>query len=58
LWATATGLFVAIPSVVSYNIFKSKAKDVMTDMEVLSRELVLMLKSERKGSLKLHSARG
>lgn len=58
LWATASGLFVAIPSVVAYNIFKNKAKNIMTDMEVLSRELVLLLKSERKSTLKLHGARG
>ncbi len=58
LWATASGLFVAIPAVVAYNIFKHKAKTVMTDMEVLSRELVLLLKSDRKGSLKLHGAKG
>ncbi len=58
LWATAAGLFVAIPAVVAYNIFKHKAKNVMTDMEVLSRELVLLLKSDRKGTLKLHGAKG
>jgi biopolymer transport protein ExbB len=58
LWATAAGLFVAIPATVFYNVFKHKAKNVMTDMEILSRELVLLLKSERKGTLKLHGARG
>ncbi len=52
LWATAAGLVVAIPSVVAYNIFKNKSQAVMTDMEVVSRELVLMLKTEKQPKLK------
>ena len=52
LWATAAGLVVAIPSVVSYNVFKNKAKNIMTDLEIASRELVLMFKSDKKQASK------
>jgi len=52
LWTTAAGLIVAIPSVVAYNIFKGKAKDILTDMEVVSRELAIMLKGEHGTRLK------
>ncbi|MBV9079852.1 MAG: MotA/TolQ/ExbB proton channel family protein [Elusimicrobia bacterium] len=44
LWATAAGLVVAIPSVVAYNVFRSKAKVIMTDMEVVSREIVALFR--------------
>lgn len=52
LWATAAGLVVAIPSVVAYNVFRTKAKAIMTDMEVVSRELVALLKMEGAAKLK------
>ena len=51
LWATAAGLVVAIPSVVFYNVFNHFAKNVMTDMDTVSRELMLLLKEERKGGI-------
>jgi biopolymer transport protein ExbB len=52
LWATAAGLFVAIPSVVSYNVFKNKAKDILTDLEIISRDLILLFKTEKKHASK------
>jgi len=58
LWATAMGLFVAIPSVVAYNVFKNKAKNIMTELEVLSRELVLLLKSDKRAGLKFLGSKG
>jgi biopolymer transport protein ExbB len=36
LVATAVGLFVAIPSVVSYNTFRTRVKRATTDTEALS----------------------
>lgn len=52
LWATAAGLVVAIPSVVAHNIFRTKIKDINTDMEVVSKELMIMTRSE-SGNKKL-----
>jgi biopolymer transport protein ExbB len=52
LWATAAGLVVAIPSVIAYNVFRSKAKAIMIDMEVVSRELLAVLKPEAPAKLK------
>jgi biopolymer transport protein ExbB/TolQ len=46
LWATAAGLVVAIPAVVAYNVFRNKAKTVMTDMEVVSREIIALHRSD------------
>jgi biopolymer transport protein ExbB/TolQ len=56
LWATAAGLVVAIPAVVAYNVFKGKAKRIMTDLEVVSQELVLLLKSEHAQKTALKKA--
>jgi biopolymer transport protein ExbB len=50
LWTTAAGLIVAIPAVIAYNVFKGNAKDILTDMEVVSRELSILLRSEAHGS--------
>ena len=55
LWTTAAGLVVAIPAVVAYNVFKGKAKDTMTDLEVASRELIVLFKMERVPKLKAAS---
>ncbi len=52
LWTTAVGLIVAIPSVIAYNIFKGKAKDILTDMEVVSRELMIIMKTDHSSKLK------
>lgn len=52
LWTTAAGLVVAIPAVVSYNIFKNKAKTILTDMEVVSRELLILFKIDKVPKLK------
>ena len=46
LWATATGLVVAIPAVVAYNVFRNKAKTIVVEMEVVSREILSMLRTE------------
>lgn len=46
LWTTAAGLVVAIPAVVFYNLFKNKAKAIIVDMEVVSRELLIFSKNE------------
>ncbi len=52
LWATAAGLVVAIPSVVAYNMFRGKAKAIITDMEVVSREILVLFRVERGARLK------
>ena len=52
LWATAAGLVVAIPSVVAYNVFRNKAKRIMTDMEVVSREILALFRVEQSVRLK------
>lgn len=52
LWTTAAGLVVAIPSVVAYNIFKNKAKGILTDMEVVAQELLILLKVNKPHKLK------
>ncbi len=52
LWATAAGLVVAIPSVVAYNVFRNKAKTIVIDMEVVSREIMTMFKVEGVAKLK------
>jgi len=43
LVATAGGLLVAIPAVIIYNYFMRRAKGIVTDMEVASTRLVVML---------------
>ena len=45
LVATAVGLLVAIPAVVTYNIFKGRVKTAVTDGQMLSRVLLAELKS-------------
>lgn len=52
LWATAAGLVVAIPAVVAYNVFRGKAKKMMTDMEVVSREILALFRIEHTQRLK------
>jgi len=46
LVATAVGLFVAIPSVVAYNYFQSRVKDLMSGIESLNRALLARIKSK------------
>ncbi|OVE78195.1 hypothetical protein BVX98_01005 [bacterium F11] len=58
LWTTAAGLVVAIPAVVAYNIFRNKAKRIMTDMEVVSRELILLFKANKVPELKASHGSG
>lgn len=48
LWGTAAGLGLAIPAVVIYNILNKKAKAMMTDMEIVSRRLMLIFKVNKK----------
>jgi biopolymer transport protein ExbB len=47
LVATAAGLLVAIPSVVVYNIYMKKIKEMATHMEVASIRLLVVLHGER-----------
>lgn len=49
LIATAVGLFVAIPCVVSYNFFSKKVRDLLTGTESLGR---IMLAHIRSGKVK------
>jgi len=53
LWATAAGLVVAIPAVVAYNVFRGKAKKVMVDMEVVSREILALYRIENAQRIKV-----
>ncbi len=48
LVATAAGLVVAIPSVVVYNIFMKKVKEMATNMEVSSIRLLVVLHGGRE----------
>jgi biopolymer transport protein ExbB len=60
LWGTAAGLAVAIPAVLAYNIFNKKARAIGFEMDILSRELMLLFKLEKqpnKGA-RLHEAHG
>lgn len=45
LIATAVGLFVAIPSVVAYNYYQRRVKDLMSGSEALNRLLLARLKA-------------
>ena len=47
LVATAAGLLVAIPSVVVYNIYMKKVKEMATNMEVASIRLLVVLHGGR-----------
>jgi biopolymer transport protein ExbB/TolQ len=47
LWGTAAGLFVAIPAVVAYNVFGRRARSIVTDMDIATRELILLLKMNK-----------
>jgi biopolymer transport protein ExbB len=57
LWGTAAGLALAIPAVIAYNVFNKMAKSALTDMEVSSRELVLMLKAGKRQKIKAYAAK-
>ena len=48
LWTTAAGLCVAIPAVVSYNVFAAKVKGIALEMESASAELLLLFKSGKR----------
>ncbi len=47
LIATATGLLVAIPCVIAYNIFQKQIREILTDAESLSKLLVAKLKGSK-----------
>lgn len=50
LVATAAGLFVAIPCAIAYNYFMNQVKKFAVEMEVASKELVVILsEKERSG---------
>ena len=53
LWATAAGLCVAIPSVVAYNVFNHKAKQIMTELEVVGREILILLRNKGRTKMKM-----
>jgi biopolymer transport protein TolQ len=43
LWATAAGLFAAIPAVIAYNQFVHRIKDVGSEMDDFSAELLNLI---------------
>lgn len=45
LFATAVGLFVAIPCVIAYNYFQKRVRDLMAGVESLTRLLLARLKT-------------
>jgi biopolymer transport protein ExbB len=47
LIATATGLLVAIPCVVAYNIFQKQIREILSDSETMSKLLLAKLKSSK-----------
>ncbi|HAM35015.1 MAG TPA: MotA/TolQ/ExbB proton channel family protein [Elusimicrobia bacterium] len=49
LVATAVGLFVAIPCVVSFNYLSGKAKDLMSQTEALGRILLAQVRAQHAG---------
>jgi biopolymer transport protein TolQ len=52
LIATAVGLFAAIPAVIAYNYFNSKAAELGTEMETFSADfLSLVVRQSMKGGL-------
>ena len=53
LWATAAGLCVAIPSVIAYNVFNHRAKETLTELEVLGRELIILFRNQRHTKMKM-----
>lgn len=52
LWATATGLVAAIPSVICFTHFRSKALKMLSDMEVIGRELLVLFRTGKMSKLK------
>ncbi len=50
LIATAVGLLVAIPAVVSFNFFQKRVNDLLVEAEALARILIAHLKDESKAS--------
>lgn len=47
LVATAVGLFVAIPSVIAYNYYQNRVKELMGGVEALGRLLLARVKSQQ-----------
>ena len=58
LWATAAGLIVAIPSVIAYNVFNNKIKNILLDMETVGSELLLMFKVVKREPSKFLAGKG
>ena len=48
LVATAVGLFVAIPSVMAYNYFQKRVKDLMASAESMNRLLLARIKTKAR----------
>lgn len=47
LFATALGLFAAIPAVMAYNMFQTKLKTLRADLESFCLDLLAVLKSQK-----------
>lgn len=50
LVATAFGLFVAIPCVISYNYFSKKVRDILSETEALAHLVAARLRAGKKSS--------
>ncbi len=48
LVATATGLLVAIPCVIAYNILQKSIKEILTESDAMSRLLLAKIKTDAK----------
>ena len=47
LVATATGLLVAIPCVIAYNIFSKQIKEILAESDAMARLVLAKLKTEK-----------
>jgi len=48
LVATALGLIVAVPCVIVFNLFQERIKNISIQMEIASKELMVMIKEKSK----------
>ncbi|MCE9500505.1 MAG: MotA/TolQ/ExbB proton channel family protein [Leptospira sp.] len=55
LFATAGGLFLAIPVVMVNNYFSKKVKVIMQNLEILSKEILASQSAKKTGSARSHS---
>lgn len=52
LWGTAAGLVLAIPAVLFYNYFSRQARTILVELELMARELLVVLKGFRQRTAK------